>query len=169
VPAANGHPRDQRATHGPLQRSAGCTKLSGVHQTIRCAPDSVPCAIWPRGPTVDCVRNGKKSCTGLLQWLSGGAPDCPVLHSIEGKISLPSWPPTTPSCLGAIKGTPRRMEQTTKLARNIESRLEGVNRWNPKFTNLSTHYTPGLVLGACFVTEGPLRRNTFERSAYNQT
>jgi hypothetical protein len=25
------------------------------------------------------------------------------------------------------------------------------------------------LLGACFVAEGPLRRNTFERSVYNQT
>jgi hypothetical protein len=111
APAANGRPRDQRATRGPLQRSAGCTGMSG--------PDSVRCAIWPRGPTVNCARNGKKSCTGLLQWLFGGAPDCPVLHSTEGKIGLPSWPPTAPSCLGAIKGTPRRMEQITKLAKNI--------------------------------------------------
>jgi hypothetical protein len=28
----------------------------------------------------------------------------------------------------------------------IESRLEGVNRANLKFTNLSTHYKPGLAL-----------------------
>ena len=27
----------------------------------------------------------------------------------------------------------------------------------------------GLLLGVCFVAEGPLRRNTFERLAYNQT
>jgi hypothetical protein len=32
------------------------------------------------------------------------------------------------------------------LLRKIESRLEGVNRRNLKFTNLSTHYKPGLVL-----------------------
>jgi hypothetical protein len=25
----------------------------------------------------------------MLQWLSGGAPDCPVRHSTEGKDSLP--------------------------------------------------------------------------------
>jgi hypothetical protein len=40
-------------------------------------------------------------------------------HSIEGKIGLPRWPPTTPSCLGAIKETPRHMEEDTKLSRNI--------------------------------------------------
>jgi hypothetical protein len=28
----------------------------------------------------------------------------------------------------------------------VESRLEGVNRRNLKFTNLSTHYKPGLAL-----------------------
>jgi hypothetical protein len=46
-----------------------------------------------------------------LQDLSGGAPDCLVRHSTEGKDSLPCWPPTTPSCLGAIKGSPRCMEE----------------------------------------------------------
>jgi hypothetical protein len=35
-------------------------------------------------------------------------------HPTEGKSGLPSWPPTAPSCLGAIKGTPRRMEEITK-------------------------------------------------------
>jgi hypothetical protein len=30
APAANGRPRDQRATRGQLQRSAGCTGLSGA-------------------------------------------------------------------------------------------------------------------------------------------
>jgi hypothetical protein len=57
----------------------------------------------------------------MLQWLSGGAPDCPVCHPIEGKDSLPCWPPTAPSCLGAIKGTPRRMEELSKHSRNILS------------------------------------------------
>jgi hypothetical protein len=37
--------------------------------------------------------------------------DCPVHHPIEGKFGLPSWPPTAHSCLGAIKGTPRHMEE----------------------------------------------------------
>jgi hypothetical protein len=58
------------------------------------------------------------------------APDmnssCPVVHrtvrcnhSIEDKIGLPSWFPTAPSCLGAIKGTPRRMEEVTKHSLSI--------------------------------------------------
>jgi hypothetical protein len=37
-----------------------------------------------------------------------------VRQSTEGKISLPRMLSTAPSCLGAIKGTPRRMEEDTK-------------------------------------------------------
>jgi hypothetical protein len=40
VPVANARPRDQRATRGTLQRSAGCTGLSGVHRTVFGAPTS---------------------------------------------------------------------------------------------------------------------------------
>jgi hypothetical protein len=51
------------------------------------------------------------------------APDsycsCPLRHLTEGKNCLLSWSPTAPSCLGAIKGTPRRMEQNTKHSLNI--------------------------------------------------
>jgi hypothetical protein len=54
-----------------------------------------------------------------LQELSGGAPDCRVHHSTEGKDGLPSLSPTAPSCLGAIKGTPRRMEESPKHSRSI--------------------------------------------------
>jgi hypothetical protein len=39
-----------------------------------------------------------------LQDLSGGAPDCPVHHSTEGKDDLPSLSSTAPSCLGVKKG-----------------------------------------------------------------
>jgi hypothetical protein len=42
-----------------------------------------------------------------------------VHHPIEGKFGLPSWPPTAPSCLGAIKGTPRRMEELPKHSLSI--------------------------------------------------
>jgi hypothetical protein len=87
-----------------------CTGLSGVHRTVRCAPDmsSAPTAL--RMPTVDCAVYGKKSGTGHVRC----APDCPVRQSIEGKISLPRLLSTAPSCLGAIKGTPRRMEEYIK-------------------------------------------------------
>jgi hypothetical protein len=45
--------------------------------------------------------------------------DCPVHHPTEGKFGLPSWPPTSSSCLGAIKGTPRRMEESPKHSLSI--------------------------------------------------
>jgi hypothetical protein len=50
--------------------------------------------------------------------MSGGAPDCPVRHPTEGKNCLPGLLSTALSCLGAIKGTPRRMEEYTKHTLN---------------------------------------------------
>jgi hypothetical protein len=44
-----------------------------------------------------------------------------VRHPTESKDSLSCWPPTAPSCLGAIKGTPRRMEETPKHSLSILS------------------------------------------------
>jgi hypothetical protein len=37
--------------------------------------------------------------------------DCPVVH----RTVLPSWPLMAPSCLGAIKRTPRRMEESPQV------------------------------------------------------
>jgi hypothetical protein len=51
--------------------------------------------------------------------VSGGALDCPVRQATEGKIYLPGMLSTAPSCLGAIKWTPRRMEEYTKHSHNI--------------------------------------------------
>jgi hypothetical protein len=51
--------------------------------------------------------------------MSGGASDCPVRQAIEGKNCLPRMLSTAPSCLGAIKGTPRRMEEDTKHSLSI--------------------------------------------------
>jgi hypothetical protein len=42
-----------------------------------------------------------------------------VHHSTEGKNCLPSWYPTAPSCLGAIKETSRCMEEYMKHSLNI--------------------------------------------------
>jgi hypothetical protein len=61
-----------------------------AHRIVQCAPDNVRCANRSRGPTVGCTPYGKKLSTGLLQWLSGGATDCPVHHSTEGKNCLPN-------------------------------------------------------------------------------
>jgi hypothetical protein len=48
-----------------------------------------------------------------------GYSSCPVRQSIEGKDGFPSLLPTAPSCLGAIKGTPKRMEESTKHSLSI--------------------------------------------------
>jgi hypothetical protein len=98
VASANSQSRNPRATRGPQQRSVGHTGLSG-------APTD-PEEQWSDAPEIE----------------GDHAPDnysaCPVHHPTEGKFGLPSWPPTAPSCLWAIKGTARRMEEKTKPSRN---------------------------------------------------
>jgi hypothetical protein len=91
------------------------------HRTVRCAPARYRCATCHKSATVGCARLGRESRTGHEQWLSGGAPDCPMRHPTEGKISLPRMPPTAPSCFGAIKGTPRHMEELPKHTLSILS------------------------------------------------
>jgi hypothetical protein len=78
------------------------------HRTVRCAPDSVWCANGSKAPTVGFAKEGKKS-----------APDCPVRQATEGKNCLLEMLSTAPSCLGVIKGTPRRMEEHTKHSLSI--------------------------------------------------
>jgi hypothetical protein len=51
--------------------------------------------------------------------VSGGPPDYPVRQSTEGKNCLLEMLSTAPSCLGAIKGTPRRIEENTKHSLSI--------------------------------------------------
>jgi hypothetical protein len=92
------------------------TGLSGVHRTVSGAPtatnlqrSSVPeKEIDPhRTVYIDCpVVHRTVRCT---------------THPTEGNFGLPCWPPTTASYLGAIKGTPRRMEESPKHSRDILS------------------------------------------------
>jgi hypothetical protein len=89
--------------------------------------DSVRCAKRTEGATVGFARKGRRSGTRQGLFMSGGAPDCPVRHPTEGKNCLPNGSPTAPSCLGAIKGTPRRMEHNTKHSQNILRRLDFAN------------------------------------------
>ena len=85
------------------------------HRTVRCAPDMSGAPTALRLPTVDCAIYGRKSGTG----------QCPVCTGLSGapddrrQESLPNLLSTAPSCLGAIKGTPRRMEENTKHSYNI--------------------------------------------------
>jgi hypothetical protein len=79
------------------QRSTGGTGLSGVHRTVSGVPTA---AKLQRSDAPE--KEGDRT------------PDCPVRHPTEGKNYLPRMPPTAPSCLGAIEGTPRRMEESPK-------------------------------------------------------
>jgi hypothetical protein len=93
----------------PGQRSEGSTGLSGVHRTVSgvlTAPNR------KRSAAPKQERNPHRT-------VSGGAPDCPVRQSTEGKSCLPGMLSTAPSCLGAIKGTPRRMEEYDKHSLSI--------------------------------------------------
>jgi hypothetical protein len=93
----------------PSQWLEGGTGLSGVHRT---------CPVRQR------LSGYQRSAAPFLEGNRAPdsvrcAPDCPVRQSTEGKISLPRLLSTAPSCLGAIKGTPRRMEEDTKHSYNI--------------------------------------------------
>jgi hypothetical protein len=101
---------NQRATHGQRQRSLGRTGLSGV----------------ARGPMVQRSASPKKETNHAL-FISGSASNYPVRQQTEGKNSLPNGDPTAPSYIGAIKGTPRRMEHNTKPPLNILRRLDSAS------------------------------------------
>jgi hypothetical protein len=89
------------------------TGLSGVHRTVSGAPT-----------TRNLQRSASPNKEGdPHQTVSGSAPDCPVRKATEGKNCLPGLLSTAPSCLGAIKGTPRRMEETTKHSLSIVDHL----------------------------------------------
>jgi hypothetical protein len=82
------------------------TGLSGVHRTVSGAPTA------PEDQRSDAPKKEGDRAPDSYS-------DCPVHHPTEGKFGLPSWPPTAPSCLGAIKGTPRRMEESIKHSLSI--------------------------------------------------
>jgi hypothetical protein len=80
------------------------TGLSGVHRTVSGAP-TAPRLQQSASPYKE--RDPHRT-------VSGGAPNCPVRQATEGKNCLLEMLSTAPSCLGTIKGTPRRMEEDTK-------------------------------------------------------
>jgi hypothetical protein len=105
-PGLSGEPTTASATVGRAIRGRRVARANGRQG----APDSIRCANCHGAAMVICAKLGRRSAPGMLQWLSGG----PVHHPTEGNFGLPCWPPTAPSCLGAIKGTPRRMEEPPK-------------------------------------------------------
>jgi hypothetical protein len=107
------YPVSQQSAGPMVGRGIRARRVAGAngqkrHQTVRCAPDSVRCANGSKALTVGFAKEGKKS-----------APDCPVRQATEGKNCLLEMLSTAPSCLGAIKGTPRRMEEKTKHSLSI--------------------------------------------------
>jgi hypothetical protein len=72
---SGGAPDCPMSQRSPAQRSA--TQSAGDawpaptvgrgHRTVRCAPDSVRCANWPRAATVVCARKGRRSAPDRLQ------------------------------------------------------------------------------------------------------
>jgi hypothetical protein len=102
VSQANGRPRNPRATRGMCQWSEG-------------APDYPVC-------TGQCpVRQRLQDYNGRLRQIRKAirTGQCSVRQAIEGKNCLPRMLSTAPSCLGAIKGTPKRMKEYTKHSLSI--------------------------------------------------
>jgi hypothetical protein len=85
------------------------------HRTVQCAPD---CPVRQRLPNLQRSASPFKEGNRAPDSVRC-APDCPMRQSTEGKISVPRMLSTAPSCLGAIKGTPRRMEEDIKYTYNI--------------------------------------------------
>jgi hypothetical protein len=98
-----------RARHVAEPTVGWGTGLSGVHRTVSGAPTAPKCQ-----QSASPNKEGDPHRT-----VSGGAPDCLVRQATEGKNCLPGMLSTAPSCLGAIKGTPRRMEEDTKHSLSI--------------------------------------------------
>jgi hypothetical protein len=121
--SAPDYPVSQRSS---AQRSAAQSVGAWPAPTVGRGHRTVRCAIGPEAATVDSVLFRRQSSTGQLLWLFGGAPDCPVHHMTEGRISLPRLSSTAPSCLGAIKGTRRCMEETHKHSLSILRHLDSV-------------------------------------------
>jgi hypothetical protein len=98
VGRANGRLRDPRETRG---------RANGREEAPDCPVCTRQCPVRQRPASPNKEGNPHRT-------VSGGAPDCPVRQATEGKNCLPGLLSTAPSCLGAINGTPRRMEDNTK-------------------------------------------------------
>jgi hypothetical protein len=111
----------QRPCQRSAARSAGDAWLEPTvtkpHRTVSGAP---------RGPKAQRSASPEKERNQAL-FMSGGAPDCLVRQPTEGKNCLPNGDAMAPSCLRAIKWTPRRMEHYTKPPLNILRRLDSAN------------------------------------------
>jgi hypothetical protein len=108
---ANGRPRFLRATRGQGNGRKGAPDCPVCTGHVRCANGAQICNRQQRSDALFMEINRAPDSVRC-------APDCPVRPTTEGKDSLPDVFSTAPSCLGAIKGTPRRMEEDTKHSYN---------------------------------------------------
>ena len=108
-------PVSQRSAGPTVGRAIGARHVAEPtvgrkHRTVRCAPD---CPVRQ-------ICNGRQRSAAPVKERNRApdsvrcAPDCPVRPTTEGKDGLLDLFSTAPSCLGAIKGTPRRMEENNK-------------------------------------------------------
>jgi hypothetical protein len=105
VGRANGRLRDLRETRG---------RANGWERAPDCPVCTGQCLVRQR--LQGCQRSASPNKEGNPhRTVSGGAPDCPVHQATEGKNCLPRLLSMAPSCLRAIKGTPRRMEETPSI------------------------------------------------------
>jgi hypothetical protein len=118
------------------RRTVRCTSRA----TTTCHVDQEPTVIWRTGPsgaphrTVRCPIEKETNQSddslprpALILFTVWCAPDSLVRPRTEGKNCLPNGAPTAPSYLGAIKGSPRHMEQHTKPPLNILRCLNSAN------------------------------------------
>jgi hypothetical protein len=94
-----------------------------VHRTVRCQNRSIRCPQNRKAANqrILCPRPDHALFTVRC------APDSPVHPRTEGNQCLPNRALTAPRSLGAIKGTPRRMELKTKHPLNILQRRDSTN------------------------------------------
>jgi hypothetical protein len=76
-PVSQRRPRQRSTAQSAGDAWPGPT-VTWSHRTVRCAKGA-------EGATVGFARKGRRSGTGQVLFMSGGAPDCPVRHPTEGK------------------------------------------------------------------------------------
>jgi hypothetical protein len=125
----SGEPTAASATVGHAIRGRRVARSNGRLGASDCPMCTGQCPV--RQPAQSCngrlrqIRKENRTghATVTVRWCTGlsGAPPT------EGKNCLPCWLPTAPSCLGAIKGTPRRMEETIKKSLSISKSPHSVS------------------------------------------
>jgi hypothetical protein len=116
-----------------------------IHRTVRCAPDCTMSQSRPRqrsaarsagdtwtSPMIGRSHQTVRCATRVVAATFGFARKvrkphtvhCPVHPRTEGNYGLPNGAQAAPSCLRAIKGTPKCMEQDTKHPLNILRRRD---------------------------------------------